>query len=270
VDFYCTDKERKSNYSQRDAPVGGWNQPVKPEDHDKLPRSFRRVTFVTGDGKGPKQPQSEKKSSQGKSHDKKLFPSKSDKPNKKPQGEHAPRVPQPGEKYEFKSELRDGENFHAFRQRLEREKQTVLTAQAQKLAPINSKRKDSLKRRKDRKKVKQQEKEARIAEEEKADFPGAEKIPFGVVADRPPNLKNLPKLPAPPPGISVLAEFLRKKQASGEDQDAEKRKIDALQRHALVQVRNEESLRQQSQQAYKDAKRRKLDTVRPRPESAPD
>jgi len=272
VDFYCTDKERKHNYHERDAPVGGWNQPVKPQDHDKLPRSFRKLVFVTGEGKGSKRPQSDtQKGSKGKSSGKKLSQSKSSKPNKNPQGENAPRVLQPEKKYEFKSELREGESFHAFKHRLEREKQLALFAQAQKLTPINAKRRESLKRRKDRKKVKQLEKEARIAEEDKADFPGAEKIPFGVVADRPPNLKNIPKAPAAAPGISVLADFLRKKQASGEDQDAEQRKIDALQRHALVQVRNEELLRQRSQLAYKDAKRRKL-SARPTKssESAPD
>jgi hypothetical protein len=206
VDFYCTDKDRKSAYHQRDAPAGGWNQPVKPQDHDKLPRSFRKLIFVTGDGKGAKRTLPAAKT---KPSDMKASQIKRSKPDKNAQD--GPRVLLPGEKYEFKSEMKDGESYYAFKSRLEREKQMVLFAQTQQLYPINAKRKEALKKRKNQKKVKQMEKEARVAEEAKADFPGAEKIPFGVVVDRPPILKNLPKVAAPPPGISVLAEFLRKK-----------------------------------------------------------
>lgn len=252
VDFYCTDKDRKQAYQQRATP-GGWNQPVKPEHDNKLPRSFHKIKFITGD----EQHQPKKKKPKAEEAEQ---PKSNKKKQTKEETKDGPRVLKPGEKYEFKTEIREGESFGAFRNRLAKERDMVLFAQAQKLNPMSTKQKDHLKKRKEREKLRKQEKEARAEEEARADFRGPEKIPFGEVADRPPIFKNRPKVAAPPPGIGVLAEFLQKKQAAEEDPE-ETRKLEALQRHKLVQARKEEMLREKSQQAYKDAKKRKLSTT---------
>lgn len=264
VDFYCTDKDRKTAYKTRNTPLGGWNVPVKAGDNEKLPRSFRKLQFITGDKKASKKGEQKKGDKRSSQKDKKTS---SKKDPKGPQGdnkddeESTTKAP----KIEFKSQMREGESFWAYKSRLNQEKQEVLNSQNSTVGTIHlsNKRKEALKRRKDRKKLKIQEKEERLAEEAKTEFRGAEHIPFGEVADRPPILKNKPKLPAPPPTMAMLAEFLRKKQNSGVDPEAELRKIEALQRHQQMKDRNTEMLRERSQQAYKDAKRRKVDAALP-------
>mmetsp|Transcript_9621 Transcript_9621/g.18300 ORF Transcript_9621/g.18300 Transcript_9621/m.18300 type:complete len:374 (+) Transcript_9621:3-1124(+) len=211
---------------------------------------------------------------------------KKKKPNEQSNEEEV--VLKEGDKYEFQSKIRPGESFRKYSARIGREKRAVLVAQASKLTKLSSKRKAFLNSRKEAAKDKKQEikeqasfatkaakyqikdeeaKKRALAEPEtptdsvqvrqppKKKFKKVDKVVFGEVADRPPDLLVRPKRKKTP--AELMAELTgqgsvkeqQKKQLMVQGEDKAARAAKMQQQMRMIQL-----LKERSQEAYKQAK----------------
>lgn len=154
----------------------------------------------------------------------------------------------------FETKRLPGESFHAYRKRLYSEAQEIVNQGRGKLKEKSEKKKKYLAKRTERKKEKKRNRNF----VDDRDEPVKDKIEFGEVADRPPDIKVKPKARR----HNIRASEM--KTQSYEEQEMEKHQED----RSKAERRMMEMMRDRAQLAYKNAKKRKAKELKDKKKDA--